>query len=285
VRNIIAILLAVMLMAAAGFAQIDPMLGSHNVSSAGCTSCHAPHNALPGQGAYLWGGAIPTATYSTYLTSDGNGGTLNAATMTLGLTNASSTGINPIPMAHTVLCLSCHDTTFNTNMATNIPGSTTEGSNFNIGAGENLSGDHPVDIHYPLTDPTYFTATINATNLTVTFTDTAYAYGHPAQLFTDGVNAFVECGTCHNPHNQTAMVVPVAGGTLGTVCTTHFIRGQYRDPSELTLTTAAPIPSGCTATNGSEGASYTAGTVDIDNANFCMSCHMYPSSIFDGSAH
>ena len=272
-RKLIVILLAVMLMTAAGVAQIDPMLGSHNVSSAGCISCHAPHNALPGQGAYLWGGAIPTSTYSTYLTSDGNGGTLVAGTMTAGLSNAMTTSVANLPMAHTVLCLSCHDTTFNTAMATNIPGSTTKTLNFNIGAGENLTGDHPVDIIYPLTNPTYFTATVNATNMTVSFTDTAYAYGHPAKLYTDGTNAYVECSTCHNPHNQTANVAPGVGGTLTAVCTTHFIRGQYRSTDEV-ATNAPTIP--CTPTSS---------TYTIDNANFCMSCHSYPSNQFTGLVH
>jgi nitrate reductase cytochrome c-type subunit len=272
-RKPIALLLVVMLMAAVGLAQIDPMLGSHNVNNAGCLSCHAPHNALPGKGAYLWAGAIPTGTYTTYLTSDGNGGTLNAGTMSAGLTNAMSSPVANLPMAHTVLCLSCHDTTFNTSMATAIPGSTTKTLNFNIGANENLSGDHPVDVQYPASNPTYFAAKVNATNYTVSFTDTAYAYGHPTKLYTDGTNAYVECSTCHNPHNQTAVVVPGAGGVLTAVCTTHFIRGQYRSTDEV-VTTAPTVP--CTPTKT---------TYITDNANFCMSCHSYPSNQFTGLPH
>ncbi|MGD0470672.1 MAG: hypothetical protein ABSA54_20020 [Terriglobales bacterium] len=275
-RISIVILLAVMLMAAAGVAQIDPMLGSHNVNSAGCLSCHAPHAALPGKGAYLWGGSIPTSTYTTYITSDGNGGTLNAGTMTAGLTNAMSTAVANLPMAHTVLCLSCHDTSFNTTMATAIPGSTTKTLNFNIGANENLSGDHPVDIIYPTTNPTYFTVTVNGTNYTVSFTDTLYGYGHPAKLYTDGVNPYIECSSCHNPHDQTATVVPGVGGTLISVCTTHFIRGQYQATNEV-ATNHAPYPSTCLTP--------TKTTYTNDNANFCMSCHSYPSNQFTGLVH
>ena len=264
------VLFAVMLMAAAALAQIDPMLGSHNVGQEGCGSCHAPHNALPGQGAYLWANAIPTGTYNTYLTSTGQGGAgaLNAGLMTAGLTNATQTLAN-LPMAHTVLCLSCHDTAFNTGMAASIPGSTTKYSNFNVGTGGNLSGDHPVNVVYPTTDPMYF----GVTAATGAFTDTAFAYGHPGRLYSDGVNAYVECSTCHNPHAQTAAVVTIAGSKVS-VATTHFIRGQYRATNE-TAANHATIP----------GPAPTSANYTTDNANFCMSCHSYPSGGFTGSVH
>lgn len=269
-RKAIVVLLAVVLLAAGAFAQIDPLLGSHNVNNQGCLSCHAPHNALPGQGAYLWASAIPTGTYTTYLTSDGNGGSLNAGLMTAGLTNGF-TAVNNLPMAHTVLCLSCHDTTFNASMAANIPGSTTKTDNFNIGVNENLSGDHPVDITYPTTDPTYFG--ISIANGVVSFTDAAYTYGHPARLYASGSSAYIECSSCHNPHAQTVVVVPQAGGTLAAVNTTHFIRGQYRSTDEnASLLNPAPVLS----TN-------TTATYEADNANFCMSCHAFPSNVFSGS--
>jgi hypothetical protein len=194
------------------------------------------------------------------------------------LTNAMSGPLANLPMAHTVLCLSCHDTAFNFGMAANIPTSTTIGSQFNIGTGGNLSGDHPVNIIYPASSPMYFQATISGSN--VVFTDTTYLYGHPTKLYTDGTNIFVECSTCHNPHNQTATVVPIPGTTPGTltntaVCTTHFIRGQYRSTNEV-ATNAAPTPTGCTETST---------TYQVDNANFCMSCHAYPTALFSGSSN
>jgi len=270
VRTSIVLLLAVMLMAAVGVAQIDPMLGSHNVNFAGCQSCHAPHNALPGHGAYLWAGSIPTGTYNTYITSDNNGGPMAAGAMTTGLTNVFAGSVNNLPMAHTVLCLSCHDTAFNTSMATNIPGSVIKGQNFNIGNGGNLTGDHPVNIQYPTANPTYWTVSIAGG--VVSFTDTTYGYGHPTRLYTDGTYAYVECSTCHNPHNQTATVVPNQTGVMTAVNTTHFIRGQYRATNEI----ATNLPAMSTNT----AAQYTA-----DNANFCMSCHSYPSAQFTGGVH
>lgn len=271
-RKATLILLAVVLVATVAFAQIDPLLGSHNVNNQGCLSCHAPHNALPGQGAYLWAGSIPTSTYTTYLTSDGNGGTMNAGAITSGVANGFAP-VNNLPMAHTVLCLSCHDTTFNAGMAANIPGSTTKTDNFNIGVNENLSGDHPVDVAYPQADPTYFGVTV--ANGTVTFTDANYTYGHPARLYANGTTAYIECSSCHNPHAQTVVVVPGQGGTKVAVNTTHFVRGQYRSTTENAgLINPAPVLS----TN-------TTATYEADNANFCMSCHALPSNGFTGLVH
>jgi len=278
VRKLIVILLAVMFMAAAGLAQMDPLLGSHNVSAAGCNSCHAPHNVLPGPGAYLWSKAIPTGTYTTYLTSDGNGGSLNASAMIPGgMTNAYNGTITPTAVAHTILCLSCHDTTFNTSMATLIPASTIVYNNFNVGNNANLSGDHPVDVKYPTTNPMYWTLSPiaagsqdSAGQYTVTFLDTTFAYGHPARLFsTDGINAYIECASCHNPHNQTVTVVNW-NNTLKSVNTTHFVRGQYRATNEI-ATGAAPVLSSNSPT-----------TYQVDNTNFCMSCHAYPTTNFSG---
>lgn len=272
-RKAIVIMFAVMVMAAAAMAQTDPMLGSHNVGQEGCGACHAPHNVLPGKGAYLWAGSIPTGTYNTYLTSTGQGGNgaLNAGAMTAGLTNATQALVN-LPMAHTVLCLSCHDTAFNTGMAASIPGSTTKTSNFNIGTGGDLSGDHPVDVKYPQADPMYFGVTVGADGR-VSFTDASFAYGHPARLFGSGSDAYIECSSCHNPHAQTAAVVS-KGATKYAVATTHFLRGQYRATNEV-ATGAAPIP----------GPVPTTTTYRADNANFCMSCHAFPSSGFTGTVH
>jgi nitrate reductase cytochrome c-type subunit len=190
--------------------------------------------------------------------------------MTQGLTNATQAVAN-LPMAHTVLCLSCHDTTFNTGMAASIPGSTTKGQNFNIGAGGNLSSDHPVDVKYPQADPMYFGVSI--TNGNVSFTDASFAYGHPARLYASGTDAYIECSTCHNPHAQTAAIVTVAGAKTF-VATTHFIRGQYRATNE-TASGAPAVP----------GSAPTSTTYTTDNANFCMSCHSYPSSGFTGLVH
>jgi hypothetical protein len=153
------------------------------------------------------------------------------------------------------------------------------GSNYAIGNNGNLSQDHPVDIQYPTNDPTYWAVTVttqtSGTGFVVTFNDTAYPYGHPGQLFsTDGTTAWIECGSCHNPHAWLNAVAPTPSGPTA-VPTAMFLRGQYRDPSDLlAFTTTNPAPS-----------NYTSANYTTDNANFCMSCHSYPSSQFTGTVH
>jgi len=315
VRNVLVVVIATLLVAAAAWAQTattDPLLGPHNVGSVGCQSCHAPHNALAGPGAYLWARSIPTRTYTTYTTSDGNGGTLSALPATgngmvgnggtaIGTTTnpgALST-VNNLPQAHTILCLSCHDTTFSAmgcatangsapctatiSTGTASPSGTPgiiPGTNYAIGNNGDLSHDHPVDIPYPTTDPTYWGINIATTptgtgQYTVTFSDTSYAYGHPARLFaTSASTAYVECGSCHNPHAWLNAVVTM-GASNYAVPTSHFIRGQYRSTTEvLAGWTTSTTP-----------AAYTTANYEADNADFCMSCHVYPSTGFTGTVH
>jgi hypothetical protein len=200
--------------------------------------------------------------------------------------------VNNLPQAHTILCLSCHDTTFsNLACTTSVTGCTNSiytgtpgaggtgilaGTNYAIGNGGNLTHDHPVDVPYPTTDPTYWgisvaTTTNGTGQYVVSFTDSSYTYGHPARLFsTDGLTAYIECGSCHNPHAWMNAVVTISGANQA-VPTSHFIRGQYRATTE--------------ALAGTLPASYTSANYQTDNANFCMSCHSYPSSGFTGSVH
>jgi len=305
VRKVIVVAIAMLLVAAAAWGQgTDPLLGPHNVGGVGCQSCHAPHNALAGPGAYLWGREIPTRVYTTYTTSNNEGGSLSSLPSsgvgmvgTSGVAIGSTTNpgglatVNTTNQAHTILCLSCHDTTFSSmGCATSITGCTNTiytgtagsggvgilaGTNYAVGNNGDLSRDHPVDVIYPQNDPTYwanftFTGTPNG-QYTVTFGDQTYPYGHPGRLFSiDGSTAYIECGTCHNPHAQMNAVVTIAGA-LTAVPTSHFIRGQYRASDEKL---AGTLPT-----------SYTSANYDIDNANFCMSCHSYPSAQFSGLVH
>jgi hypothetical protein len=218
----------------------------------------------------------------------------------IGSTSTTNPGalstLNNLPQAHTILCLSCHDTTFSamgcttsptgctTGIYTGTPGATWNGNpngtlpgtNYAIGNNGNLTQDHPVDVAYPTADPTYFgisiaSATDGTGQYTVSFTDKAYTYGHPARLFsTDGQTAYIECGSCHNPHAWMSSVVNV-NGTNTAVATSHFIRGQYRSTTEAL---AGALPS-----------TYSSGNYTTDNANFCMSCHAYPSNGFTGQVH
>jgi len=302
VRKTLVLMLFLGLVTAGAWAQTDTLLGPHNTNNTfGCQSCHAPHSqVLPGQGLYMWGLSVPTTGYQTY----GSGTSLGITTvLTSGMTLSDTT-------PHTILCLSCHDQTFNTvmggtcagaagapcygqtspttNMGTPITNMGAPGTHGFGGAGDgmftsvgggvatsagNISSNHPVHVQYPNimgaaqtgytaeTADTYWALATPATITPGTWNDTqtgafhdtgtVFTYGHPARIFLDpGALAWIECGSCHDPHSQTTAVVTV-GTTNSTVATAHFLRGEYD-------------------------------TVQTQTA-FCMSCHADKSLAWNGS--
>lgn len=281
-RKTLVLMIFLGLVTAGAWGQADVMLGPHNTNNTfGCQSCHAPHSqVLAGQGLYLWGLSVPNGTYTTYSTPSGN--TMNA-NLTSGVAPTDTT-------PHTVLCLSCHDQTFNpvmagscptaattgcasqvsptTNMSTTIPGFTGsgDGSFTSVTGGVatgafNISSNHPVHTLYPNIAGTpaagYDAPTadqywaLQASSASFVDPGSTFTYGHNARIFLDPTgHAYIECGSCHNPHSQSVAVVTV-NGTNSTVATAHFVRGEY----DNTQTQAA----------------------------FCMSCHANMSSAWNGS--
>jgi len=282
VRKALVLMIAIGLVAAGAWGQVDTMLGPHNTNNTyGCQSCHAPHSqVLAGNGLYLWGLSVPNGTYKTYPTPSGS-------TMTANLTS----GVNPTDTSvNTVLCLSCHDQTFNPVMGGGCPTTTTAGcagqvspttnmgttiSNF-TGSGDgsfttitggvasgsfDISSNHPVHALYPniagapaagYDQPTadkYWA--LQAASASFVDSGTVFTYGHTARIFLDsGNHAYIECGTCHNPHSQSVAVVTVAGTTTA-VATAHFVRGEYDNTQSQSA--------------------------------FCMSCHADKSAAWNGS--
>lgn len=243
-RKALVVMLAIALMAGAAWAQADNMLGPHNTNNTfGCQSCHAPHSqVMAGTGFYMWGLSVPQTTYTTYATP--GSASFNASTMV-----STDTTMN------TVFCLSCHDQTFNavmaggqsnsptTNMSTQITINNTHTNLLTVNGGVSgavagdLSSNHPTHVLYPnvagaavgsydqTTAFRYWALKANSSS----FVDagTTYAYGHTARLFLNGANqAYIECGSCHNPHSQKVAVVSV-NGVKSTVATAHFVRGEY----------------------------------------------------------
>ncbi len=286
-RKALVVLLAIFVITAAAWAQVDTLLGPHNTNQAyGCQSCHTPHSAkLAGQGLYLWALDTPTTTYTTY------GVGTQGATSTLTPTLAS--GVTPDTQVHTVLCLSCHDGSFNSAMyaavgaagtltnpgpngySTSTPIAVGAPSALKAGHSEmatvsgsvvkgtnDLTSNHPVHVVYPngstnngiYDNPTIFSfwkVSVAAGNASFVDNGSVYNYGHAVRLFgTAGGDAYVECGSCHNPHAQSTTLVKVAG-VNSIVNTAHFLRGQYK--------TAADI------------------------SGFCMSCHADKSAAWTGT--
>lgn len=166
-----------------------------------CVYCHTPHAANTAfTGAPIWNKATPSGTFTLYGTTvagttAGNAGSLNAPSMA---------------------CLSCHDGASAVNSVVNAPGSglgdgfigtsavditnavlsTSTATNI----GTDLTNDHPVSIEYAYNaDPTINPAGLKAKDTTLT----GWTGAGTIQdlLRTTGGVDYVECGSCHDPHD------------------------------------------------------------------------------------
>jgi predicted CXXCH cytochrome family protein len=138
-----------------------------------CIYCHAPHTPNPG-GAPLWNHTLASGPFSMY--PDANLAGTVAAT----------------PNGRSLQCLGCHDGVTNVDAYGGGAGTVTIGAAPVSGAassvvGVDLKDDHPVSV------------TINTTSSDFnTPVDT--------KIYTDGTDWYVECSSCHNPHDETTFV-------------------------------------------------------------------------------
>ncbi len=167
-----------------------------------CVFCHTAHNA--GSEAPLWNheNTAPPL-YDVYGS--------NSIDMTIQQPHQGS-----------LICLSCHDGTIAINSLSNLPGPSGAGNyGFPAGAaldglgrltatssafiGTDLSNDHPVGIIYDATkDPTGF---VNKTGSSLSY---------PDKLLQDGI--YVECSSCHNPHDDTYTNFLIESNTGSALC-------------------------------------------------------------------
>jgi len=198
----------VMGLAAGFFIYVTPasagsILGSaHDFSTQGwsageiCIACHTPHNAnTTVSQAPLWNHTLTTTTFTVYSSP-----TLDAGTP--GQPGASSR-----------LCLSCHDGT----VAVDSYGGRV-GTNFMtgpeaVGAGGNLSDDHPISITYnsalSVTDPGLYDPSTRTVTIGAGGTRTRTGTVAEVMLIADQV----QCASCHDVHN-TFTVPPPSGNPL-----------------------------------------------------------------------
>jgi len=162
-----------------------------------CVYCHTPH------GANTEFSAVPIW---NKLTPNTDGYTMYGTTVA---------GNNPesAPRAPSLACLSCHDGVSAINTVVNAPGSgnydpnngiTLGGSDILMPAdsitniGQDLSNDHPVSILYQ-----EGAASLRPVTTTIAEVDPGGTWsGNPEtieDLLRDG---YVECGSCHDPHNN-----------------------------------------------------------------------------------
>lgn len=202
-------------------------LASGNVANADnneiCVYCHTPHASNTAIEAPLWNKPASGATYTTYDT--GMSSTIDGTVLAVGSVS--------------IACLSCHDGTQAMDTVINAPGSnglSPTGARLNTLAGTGLIGDivggnavanltndltndHPIGIQYGGFTPAGATAQIdadfNVPSTGTVGTDPIWWVETGANTTRDktdmilygranGANTepFVECASCHDPHNS-----------------------------------------------------------------------------------
>jgi len=170
-----------------------------------CVFCHATHNGDVTLGP-LWNHETNQAqTYTMY------------SSPTIDMT------ISPQPHKGSLVCLSCHDGTIAVNSLNNLPGPEAAGTygtpggsaldasgrltvSSNAYVGTDLSDDHPVGVIYDASrDPSGFVS------------KTGNAQSYPDKLLSEGM--YVECTSCHNPHDDTYSNFLVETNSNSQLCT------------------------------------------------------------------
>ncbi len=194
-----AVLLGLMILSTVAVAGVKDTV--HNFSSSAaspnaffwgtsqvCVFCHAVHNADPSSQA-LGNHEVNRGQLYTMYTSN---------TMDMNQTASPNEG--------SLICLSCHDGTIAVNSLNNLPGPEGAGTYGTPGGagldasgrltsashafvGTDLRDDHPVGVLYDATlDPNFHAKTGNSQL-------------YPDKLLSEGI--YVECTSCHNPHDNT----------------------------------------------------------------------------------
>lgn len=146
-----------------------------------CAACHIPHNGVNSAGTVLWSQTIPASGGFTMYYS----GTMSAGDLSV--------------TSESLKCLGCHDD------ATTIHSTGTISNAAFIGlgtldgiVGTDLTNDHPVGVQLVVS------ADMQApTN---------------AKTFTSGGNEYVECGSCHNPHDNSLGAFLITTNDASALC-------------------------------------------------------------------
>jgi len=211
-----------------------------------CIFCHTPHDALAD--APLWNRYETTTTFTLYPT----GGSMQA--------------VPGQPNGSTRLCLSCHDGTAAVGLVHN-PDETI--SMYNVASlgemqstssanlGTSLADDHPVSMIPSLDDPEI--------SLPVS--------GDAVQLDSDG---YLQCRSCHNPHDNTYGYFLVASSDGSEICVTCHTKnywtisehGATTDPTFAQLLTQA-----CSSCHDTHSAPVPARLLVLSEETLCFACH------------
>jgi hypothetical protein len=172
-------------------------LGPHNLNGQGCVSCHASPSVDSNAEAssYMWG----DFSHTTYTTVAGTTFTMSTDTS------------DEDPGIHSAACLACHDGEL-----------APSGSGPVVSA---LSG-HPVNVPYVLGTAGHWPGTVTQSGVQFGASNFDNVYGRPLRFYVSGGVAYIECGTCHDPHHHTTATVTINGQSYDRP-TAHFVRGWF----------------------------------------------------------
>jgi len=191
------------------------LIDSVSTQPLGCETCHLPHTAPNYGTSFMWAWRNVPTSLSTYNTATNNGGHL-----------VTPSGISG--NSRSMLCFSCHDATsvsLNGVSSANLlisgaggpyPLVTTSG-----GTGS-LSTQHPVDAVFPGTTDYVQPSILGSLGL----------YGTSATVGVDALPLWdgayhVECGTCHDVHNDYAVNNTTSGSGGAPFLRIANINGTY----------------------------------------------------------
>lgn len=206
-----------------------------------CVFCHTPHASNSNVSAPLWNKAISPTSLTTY--SQTNSSTMDGSVTTGGVSLA---------------CLSCHDGTQSMDVLINVPGSgglsagtraysdagytwtvadakIAAASIANLGA--DLTNDHPIQVPYcgggmtlsggsgvldACKDADFKVPKTMAVNTIAYFDGNSNSKRDKAdiQLYSRNSDYFVECGSCHDPHNTSVGTFLRKSNAASAVCLT-----------------------------------------------------------------
>ena len=219
-KKVLLLTAAIALLAVPAMAGIKT--SRHNLSSSGiytyrtnnisqiCVFCHTPHN--PVKNVPLWNRNDPSGA-STFMLYTGSA-TIKTSGNKIGSINANSISL---------FCLSCHDGANGLwalvrNQGTNDSGKTNSmrvgATRTNIGAGQNLTNDHPINVRIGLaaSDTGDVSTNWNAASDIVT---------NGLRLFKINADSdYVECASCHDPHKTENKKFLRKGNASSNLCLT-----------------------------------------------------------------
>jgi predicted CXXCH cytochrome family protein len=243
----------------------------HNLSASGtgtikaisetelCVFCHIPHNAKPE--APLWNRTVTTAAYTMY-----NSDYLTRA----GYTMPADVG------QRSRLCLSCHDGTVAVGSVYTVRGvagpitmTGVDGAGKMLSTaagylGADLSNDHPVSIKYDT--GTFITIGTRGMELNATapsINPTPYTGVKLYGTASGTIKGYVECTSCHDPHNDTNPDFLVVSNESGALCKTCHAKTGWTASIHATSAVTVANPAG-------ETQPIPAGSI---SQAACMACH------------